>query len=219
MGPEIVLHMLLGAIVGWAILSPYAKARGWAPGEVDDWNAGSRGWLIWVSLAALIADTLVKMVWICLCVFWENCGPLVVHIWRTTRDQRHEESHERPYMPISGDPNDSGNENLGSSNGNEDLDNYHATIATETNKGNALGWYSLVFGFVVSVALCVFTTTKVFNGQMPWFFVLLAILLALPMATTGIRCLGESDFNPQTGLGTSLYPLIRNLLFTKVFRA
>lgn len=43
MGPEITLHMLTGAIVGWGILSPYAKHRGWAQGSIDVWNDGSRG--------------------------------------------------------------------------------------------------------------------------------------------------------------------------------
>ncbi len=43
--------MLLGAVVGWGILSPLAKYQGWAPGPVDDWLTGSRGWLVWTSLA------------------------------------------------------------------------------------------------------------------------------------------------------------------------
>ncbi|KAG4440050.1 hypothetical protein IFR05_004443 [Cadophora sp. M221] len=60
-GPIIPLHMILGTIVGWGILSPYAKYRGWAPGKVDDWETGSRGWIIWVSLAALLADGSVKL--------------------------------------------------------------------------------------------------------------------------------------------------------------
>jgi hypothetical protein len=30
--------MLAGAVAGWAVLSPLAHERGWAPGEVDDWE-------------------------------------------------------------------------------------------------------------------------------------------------------------------------------------
>lgn len=63
MGPFVSLHMLFGAFIGWGVLSPDAKYRGWAPGEVDDWETGSRGWIIWVSLASLITDALVKLVW------------------------------------------------------------------------------------------------------------------------------------------------------------
>lgn len=65
-GPYLSLHMLLGAVVGWGILSPYAKHRGWAPGDVDDWATGSRGWIIWVSLASLLADALTKLAWLVL---------------------------------------------------------------------------------------------------------------------------------------------------------
>ncbi|KAK5133542.1 hypothetical protein LTR08_007581 [Meristemomyces frigidus] len=33
MGPATTLHMFLGCLVGWGVLSPLAKHRGWAPGE------------------------------------------------------------------------------------------------------------------------------------------------------------------------------------------
>ncbi|KAL8926383.1 MAG: hypothetical protein Q9208_002926 [Pyrenodesmia sp. 3 TL-2023] len=46
MGPATTLHMLLGAIIGWGILSPLAKNRGWASGPVDDWTSGSKGWIV-----------------------------------------------------------------------------------------------------------------------------------------------------------------------------
>ncbi len=48
--------MLLGAVVGWGILSPLAKYKGWAPGPVGDWTTGSRGWLVWTSLAMYVSD-------------------------------------------------------------------------------------------------------------------------------------------------------------------
>jgi OPT family oligopeptide transporter len=51
MGPATTTHMLLGACLGWGILSPLAKTRGWAPGPVDDWETGSKGWIVWISLA------------------------------------------------------------------------------------------------------------------------------------------------------------------------
>ncbi|RHZ68078.1 hypothetical protein CDV55_107961 [Aspergillus turcosus] len=69
-GPYISLHMLTGAIVGWGILAPYAKSRGWAPGLVDDWTAGARGWIIWVSMASLLADASVKLGWFVLRPVW-----------------------------------------------------------------------------------------------------------------------------------------------------
>ncbi|CCC07379.1 unnamed protein product [Sordaria macrospora k-hell] len=64
MGPATTLHMLLGAVIGWGVLSPLAKNRGWAPGDVDDWEKGSKGWIVWVSLAIMLADSVVSLGWL-----------------------------------------------------------------------------------------------------------------------------------------------------------
>jgi OPT family oligopeptide transporter len=66
MGPATTIHMLLGAIVGWGILSPLAKHKGWAPGPVSDWTNGSKGWIVWISLAIMLADSLVSLGWLLL---------------------------------------------------------------------------------------------------------------------------------------------------------
>jgi hypothetical protein len=64
MGPTTTSHMLVGAVVGWAILSPLAKLKGWAPGPVGDWGNGSRGWIVWTSLAIMLVDALVSLGWL-----------------------------------------------------------------------------------------------------------------------------------------------------------
>lgn len=61
MGLNTTLSMLLGAIIGWFILSPIAKHNGWAPGDVGDYNDGARGWLIWISLAIMLSDSIVSL--------------------------------------------------------------------------------------------------------------------------------------------------------------
>jgi hypothetical protein len=61
MGFETTIHMLLGAVIGWGILSPLAKQNGWAPGDVSDWKTGSRGWIVWVSLAIMLADSVFSL--------------------------------------------------------------------------------------------------------------------------------------------------------------
>ncbi|KAG5985114.1 hypothetical protein E4U55_001363 [Claviceps digitariae] len=61
MGTETTLHMVLGSLIGWAFLSPLAKHKGWAPGPVDDWEHGSKGWIIWVSLAIMLVDAVVSL--------------------------------------------------------------------------------------------------------------------------------------------------------------
>lgn len=66
MGPATTIHMLFGAILGWAVLSPIAKHQGWASGDVSDWNSGSKGWIVWVSLAIMLADAIVSLGWLIL---------------------------------------------------------------------------------------------------------------------------------------------------------
>ena len=61
MGLPTTLSMLLGAILGWGILAPLAKAKGWAPGEIGDWKSGGRGWILWISLGIMLADCVVGL--------------------------------------------------------------------------------------------------------------------------------------------------------------
>ncbi|ORX65863.1 OPT superfamily oligopeptide transporter [Linderina pennispora] len=61
MGLPTCIWMLVGALVGWGVLSPIAKTEGWAPGPVGDWKNGSRGWILWVSLAVMIAESVVSL--------------------------------------------------------------------------------------------------------------------------------------------------------------
>ena len=64
MQPLTTAHMLLGAVIGWALLSPIVKTKDWAPGPVQDWKRGSQGWLIWVTLGVILGDSLVGICWI-----------------------------------------------------------------------------------------------------------------------------------------------------------
>lgn len=60
MGLPSVSYMLFGTILGWGILAPMAKYLGWAPGPIDDWVTGGQGWILWLSLSVMIADSLVS---------------------------------------------------------------------------------------------------------------------------------------------------------------
>jgi len=61
MGFPTTMAMLLGALLGWSILAPLAKAQGWAPGEIGDWKTGGRGWILWVSLGIMLVDCLIGL--------------------------------------------------------------------------------------------------------------------------------------------------------------
>ncbi|OWB63376.1 hypothetical protein B5S29_g4352 [[Candida] boidinii] len=60
MGLTTTSYMLFGTILGWAVLAPFAKYKNWAPGEIDDWKTGGQGWILWISLAVMISDSVVS---------------------------------------------------------------------------------------------------------------------------------------------------------------
>ncbi|KAI8994476.1 OPT oligopeptide transporter protein-domain-containing protein [Pilobolus umbonatus] len=61
MGLPTTLSMLAGCIVGWGILSPLAFYADWAPGPISDWKSGSKGWILWVSLGIMIAESCISL--------------------------------------------------------------------------------------------------------------------------------------------------------------
>ena len=63
--------MLLGAVVAWAILGPFAHSLGWVslPGSKQPDDA--TGWLAWVALSIMLMDSVVRArlaAWCMVCV-------------------------------------------------------------------------------------------------------------------------------------------------------
>lgn len=46
---------------GFGILGPYARGQGWAPGPISDWKNGATGWILWISLAIMLGDSLTSL--------------------------------------------------------------------------------------------------------------------------------------------------------------
>jgi uncharacterized oligopeptide transporter (OPT) family protein len=209
-GPTIPLHMLIGAIVGWGILSPYAKHRGWAPGKVDDWETGSRGWIIWVSLAALLADASVKLAWFLIRPFWRQYlasgylqkRPIAVSkkIDRNPETQPH--GGEYIAVPFGmQDESETPQHHVTRGSG------WSSSIQPESyneayqSPQSPLSSRVLAPGFLGSVIVCTLVIHFIFGNIIPWYYTILAIVISLPMAIVGIRSLAETDYNPESALG------------------
>lgn len=61
MRSENLIKEFQGMLVGWGVLSPLSKNKGWAPGPVGSMTDGARGWILWTSLAIMVADSLVSL--------------------------------------------------------------------------------------------------------------------------------------------------------------
>lgn len=196
MGPATTLHMLLGAIVGWGILSPLAKRKGWAPGSVDDWTAGSRGWIMWVSLAIMLADSVVSLGWLLLrpLIFygpsyyhrarerWQKDSVLsIFHFDRLTKGDYTALMSSNSHAPR---PND---QDL--SEAAEPAAPPHHLVSNKT----------VTILFTLSIIICVLAIRYVFP-PIPFGAIILAILMALLLSIMGVRALGETDLNPVSGI-------------------
>ncbi|KAH7146568.1 OPT oligopeptide transporter protein-domain-containing protein [Dactylonectria macrodidyma] len=203
MGTETTLHMTIGAVVGWGILSPLAKYRGWAPGDVDDWENGSKGWIIWISLAIMLVDAVVSLASVGLRPFLSKdlFGAL-----ESLRDQVHEHGitglwKQRPhgYSLLQNDdvyPRPSVDETRTGESPDEEEEEEEEDAPPEQRIGGRF----VTIGLVASIAICVLTIHLVFGNLVPLYATIIAVLMALVLSIMGVRALGETDLNPVSGI-------------------
>ncbi|WFD36286.1 OPT super [Malassezia cuniculi] len=61
MGIDTSVNMAFGALVGWGILGPLAQHMGWAHGEPLDGMTGARGWIVWIAVAIMCAESITEI--------------------------------------------------------------------------------------------------------------------------------------------------------------
>lgn len=208
MGPATTFHMLIGAIVGWGILSPLAKRKGWATGPVSDWVTGSKGWIVWVSLAIMLADSVVNLGWLVL-------RPLINHApayFRQLRKHAGGSSISRalhlrgspkyddrtnssePSAPLIPHPQSPSSPAFNDRAKDEDQPEPDAPASQLVSNR------FVAILFVISVFVCLISVRVVFGALIPLYALLLAIFLALLLSLMSIRALGETDLNPVSGI-------------------
>jgi len=217
MGPATTTHMLLGAVIGWGVLSPLAKHKGWAPGPVSDWETGSKGWIVWISLAIMLADSVVSLGYIA-------SLPLIYHgreyagnarqklVQGDWRGLLHLGKSTNGYTPVTGgeevstpltpaasssaveDPLDEQSRNIGASRDPSDLPDVDAPV--EHLVSNRVVW----IGLIISIVFCVLTVRVTFGALVPLYATITAVAMALLLSVMGVRALGETDLNPVSGI-------------------
>lgn len=175
MGLPTTVSMTAGAIVGWAVLSPLAYYKGWAPGHPLDTENGSKGWILWISLAVMCSESIIGLV------------ALVAS--NGIRDLKSMAARKRRQQ------NDDDNDQEGD-HAELDDDTDHEPPHRQTPKT----W--VVSGLVASTLIAVVLIYIAFGpkGISPWA-TLLGIILASLFAILGVRALGETDLNPVSGIG------------------
>lgn len=210
MGPSTTTHMLIGAIFGWAILSPLAKHRGWAPGPVDDWETGSKGWIVWISLAIMLADSVISLGHIALRpvalkrrkIMTEARRIFLKRDWKGLL-QIGSSKTTRGYTAVSGEgddvPTTLANDRpstTGTSNPQEINDLPEPDAPSEHLVNDTTFW----IGLVLSIVFCVASIRIVFGALVPLYATIIAVFMALVLSIMGVRALGETDLNPVSGI-------------------
>ena len=196
MGPATTLHMLLGAIVGWGILSPLVKNMGWAPGPVGDWTTGSKGWIVWVSLAVMLADSVVSLGGLVL-------RPLILYGPSYYRGVRERISRGGFVSAFHFAPFKKGGHRTPTTSGalfsGNDSKQLYDDAEPDAPPHHLVSNRTVLVLLTLSIIICVLSIRYVFP-PIPFGAIILSILLALLLSLMGVRALGETDLNPVSGI-------------------
>jgi len=205
MGAATTTHMLIGAVVGWGILSPLAKSKNWAPGPVGDWETGSKGWIVWISLSIMLADAVISLGYIVFRPVLLHGGDCIREAWHSISKAGDSKS-SIGYTPISESnaPLSSRESTyldpqavpLASTNTDEENDPTELDASPEYLVSNR----TVTVGLVISIVFCVVSIRIVFGNLVPIYAIVLAVLMALILSIMGVRALGETDLNPVSGI-------------------
>ena len=183
MGLPTTLSMLLGSIVGWGVLSPISYFAGWAPGPVNDWKTGSKGWILWISLGVMISESIISL---CI-VFVKQVLVTLCRKDETTIEAR-----------LAMDQHETLLDETSEGWGGEE----HNTTYQDSPKEQQIPHLITIAGLLASTVLCVVMVPIVFGkGMMSIGMTLISIVVAMFLSILGVRALGETDLNPVSGIG------------------
>ncbi|KAF9543641.1 hypothetical protein EC957_000573 [Mortierella hygrophila] len=190
MGFPTTASMLLGCFVGWGILSPLATLNKWVTGPVGNSTTGARGWILWISLGVMIAESIVSLLGVVVM-------SLVAHRRYKIRVAR---LAERRVLLDAPQPTGS------TSSASTTVSNYKDDEEEDDDDDAPIDqlvplkiW---VCGLILSSILCLFLIWVLFRDQhMPVYATLLALILGSLLSVLGVRALGSTDLNPVSGIG------------------
>lgn len=189
MGLPTTASMLLGSVLGWALLGPLAKTKGWAPGDVDSWTDGAQGWIMWIAIAIMVADTFVSL--------GEMTFKMTHEALKSTKSASREEQ-TRLSSYVDGETMPSSTEDLPLEDDfDADEDPHERKIA--------------LAGLVVSSIICVVLNKLVFHSQ-KLLTLVLAVVIAPFFSLLAVRALGDTDLNPVSSIA-KLTQLLYGVLF------
>jgi len=211
MGPATTTHMLIGAVVGWAILSPLAKHKGWAPGRVDDWENGSKGWIVWISLAIMLADSVISLGYIASQPIYLYGGDYLQDFRRKVRRGDWKRllrldalTSSKGYAPLAAGEESTSSRRRSSSTAQDEYSLSPQALKDlpepDAPPEHLVSNLTVTIGLILSISFCIFAIRVTFGALVPIYALIIAVFMALILSIMGVRALGETDLNPVSGI-------------------
>jgi OPT family oligopeptide transporter len=195
------MHMLFGAVLGWGVLSPLAKARGWAPGPVDSWEDGSKAWIVWVSLAIMLADSIVSLGWLVVKPAVAVAPSLVREVvnsrvgrWIASKSSAVTDRHNYNYSALQPTEESVQTDSAQATNKSE------IEEEEDARPSQLISMRTVLILLPLTLILNVICMHIVFGNVISPLLSSLATLLAVLLSIMGVRALGETDLNPVSGI-------------------
>lgn len=167
-----------------------AKHNGWALGPVDDWDNGSRGWILWVGIGLILGDSAVGLVWVI-------SKPLVSWAQRRVRLQR----LERLGSQVLGEQERLLQDSLVIYHKDNTVD---SAVDDDWPATSRVTLSLILWTGVILLLLYFVSLLNVFQGFISPFATLIAVVLVPFGGFISMRSLGETDNGASLAIGTSI---------------
>ena len=152
-------------------------------------ETGVRGWLIWISIAFLLGDVFIRILW--------GFSTFILGLYRGTRATQSayraatDTEEEHPSLqPL-----------LGSTLPYDGAETGSRQPSWESRDNNIVSRRAVIYWLMGSTCLCLVCTFLVFRQEIPVHIVILAISIAFPLCIVVMQSTGETDTVPSNALG------------------
>jgi OPT family oligopeptide transporter len=194
MGFRVGMSMLLGAVIGWGVLGPMSQGLGWTSDSVMSLDDGASGWLLWISLCIMLAETMTSLVILIVRNLYARWQRAQRRRERQQRRQRRRAAHDS-----ANESDDDDDALLENESGDDDDDFVEAIVVDPAPLEERVPKLWWMCGLAVSSIVCWIIVAPMFD--MAIYEPPIALIFSMLTAVLAVRALGETDLNPVSGIG------------------